>query len=185
MQKHALKLALPLAALAAGGFDQPADAGDLFLDVVGIPGESTDPVHKGEIDVLAWSWGVLRPVDIAGGGTSIGKIDAGEIKVIKSFDASTADLILSAATGSAIPQAVLTGTRLDGGGKSIDYLTVTLDNVFVTKVAMGGKQAEDGVAETVTFNFEKIKLEYRILDGTGKITGTKTACYDLKAAKKC
>lgn len=185
MQKHALKLALPLAALAAGGFDQPAHAGDLFLQVDGINGESTDPVHKGEIDVLAWSWGVVRPVDIGGGGSSIGKADLGELKVIKSFDAATADLILSAAIGGAIPQAVLTGTRPDPFGKSIDYLTVTLDNVFVTKVAMGGKQSEEGVAETVTFNFERIQFDYKIIDGSGKVVGTKTACYDVALGKKC
>ena len=30
---------------------------DYFLKLDGIPGESTDAKHKGEIDVLSWSWG--------------------------------------------------------------------------------------------------------------------------------
>ena len=36
----------------------PAMAVDYFLKVDGIPGESVDAKHKGEIDVLAFSWGV-------------------------------------------------------------------------------------------------------------------------------
>jgi type VI secretion system secreted protein Hcp len=30
----------------------------MFLKLAGIAGESDDARHKGEIDVLAWSWGV-------------------------------------------------------------------------------------------------------------------------------
>ena len=30
---------------------------DYFLKLDGIPGESIDDKHKGEIDVLSWSWG--------------------------------------------------------------------------------------------------------------------------------
>ncbi|HEY7575111.1 MAG TPA: type VI secretion system tube protein Hcp, partial [Thermoanaerobaculia bacterium] len=30
---------------------------DYFLKIDGIEGESQDGKHKGEIDVLSWSWG--------------------------------------------------------------------------------------------------------------------------------
>jgi type VI secretion system secreted protein Hcp len=33
---------------------------DFFLKLDGIPGESKDKAHKGEIDVLAWSWGMSQ-----------------------------------------------------------------------------------------------------------------------------
>ena len=34
---------------------------DYFLKLDGIPGESIDAKHKGEIDVLSWSWGESQP----------------------------------------------------------------------------------------------------------------------------
>ena len=34
---------------------------DYFLKLDGIPGESVDAKHKGEIDVLSWSWGESQP----------------------------------------------------------------------------------------------------------------------------
>ena len=33
---------------------------DMFIKIDTIPGESKDDKHKGEIDVLAWSWGLTR-----------------------------------------------------------------------------------------------------------------------------
>ena len=44
---------------------------DMFLDIEGeISGESQDKVHKDEIDVLAWSWGVSQSgsFHVGGGG---------------------------------------------------------------------------------------------------------------------
>jgi type VI protein secretion system component Hcp len=31
---------------------------DMFLTLDGIAGESTDPVHKGAIEISSWSWGL-------------------------------------------------------------------------------------------------------------------------------
>jgi len=35
---------------------------DYFLRLDGIPGESVDDKHKGEIDVLSWSWGESQEI---------------------------------------------------------------------------------------------------------------------------
>ena len=35
---------------------------DYFLKLDGIPGESIDAKHKGEIDVLSWSWGESQEI---------------------------------------------------------------------------------------------------------------------------
>ena len=32
---------------------------DMFMKIDDIKGESVDKTHKDEIDVLAWSWGVI------------------------------------------------------------------------------------------------------------------------------
>ena len=46
-------------------------AGDMFLMVKGakhglIKGESQDDQHKGEIEVLGWSWGMQAKVGVGG-----------------------------------------------------------------------------------------------------------------------
>jgi type VI secretion system secreted protein Hcp len=41
---------------------------DYFLKIDGIEGESLDEKHKGEIDVLSWSWGESQEGPTTGGG---------------------------------------------------------------------------------------------------------------------
>jgi hypothetical protein len=67
----------------------------MFLMVKGakgglIKGEALDAAHKGEIDVLSWSWGMhSRPA--LGGGGATGKAAVHELKIVKRVDsASTA-----------------------------------------------------------------------------------------------
>ena len=48
---------------------------DYFLKIDGVDGESTDDKHKGEIDILSWSWGVQQSGTMAhGGGGGEGKL---------------------------------------------------------------------------------------------------------------
>ena len=54
-------------------------AGDMFLMVKGakngvIKGESQDSTHKGEIDILSWSWG-MQAKPTLGGGTATGEAE--------------------------------------------------------------------------------------------------------------
>lgn len=47
---------------------------DMFLKLEGISGESKDSSHKGEIDILAWSWGMTNSGTAhVGGGAEIGR----------------------------------------------------------------------------------------------------------------
>ena len=41
---------------------------DVFLKLGDIGGESADSAHKGEIDVLSWSWGIAQTGTMSGGG---------------------------------------------------------------------------------------------------------------------
>ena len=41
---------------------------DMFIKLTGVTGESKDSVHKGEIDVLAWSWGLSNSGSFHTGG---------------------------------------------------------------------------------------------------------------------
>ena len=53
---------------------------DSHIKFDGVEGESTHKDHKGEIEVLSWSWGVQQPSGAgAGGGSGRGKANPGEM----------------------------------------------------------------------------------------------------------
>ena len=64
-----------------------AGAGDMFLSVKGArarpdQGESQDDKHKGEIEVLSWSWGMQGKPSL-GGGSGSGKATMRELRIVK------------------------------------------------------------------------------------------------------
>src|SRR5262245_49473210 len=94
------------------GILQGGSAGDMFLMVKGakhglIKGESQDAKHKGEIDVLSWSWGMQARPSLGGGGAS-GKSSINELKVVKKVDSASTALMLALRTNEPIQQAILT-----------------------------------------------------------------------------
>jgi len=49
---------------------------DMFIKIGALKGESRDKVHKDEIDVLAWSWGMSNSGSAhVGGGAGAGKVN--------------------------------------------------------------------------------------------------------------
>jgi type VI secretion system secreted protein Hcp len=131
---------------------------DIFLKVDGIKGESRDSKHPGEIDVLSWSWGMTSPPPVGGGGGGTGRVSFRDLSVGKRIDAATPKLMLACASGQHIKSALLTARR--GGGGGIEYLKIKMDVVLVTSVNVGEAAAEGEPTETVTFNFEKVNLDY-------------------------
>jgi len=73
---------------------------DMYIKIEGIKGESRDKQHKGEIDVLAWSWGMTQS------GTSNTKPPPkdmpGELQLRVNMDKSS-PLISACHSGASIP----------------------------------------------------------------------------------
>jgi type VI secretion system secreted protein Hcp len=133
---------------------------NMFLKVDGIKGESKDAKHKDEIDVLSWSWGMASPPPPAGGGGGggAGKVSFQDVSIGKRIDAATPPLMLSCASGQHIKSALLTARK--AGAASPEYLTIKMDDVLVTSVAVGEPGPQGGGTETVTLNFGKVALDY-------------------------
>lgn len=183
--KRAVKYALPLAAVATAGLDDTAIAGDIFLKMDPIQGESQEKGHADEIDVLAWSWGVSKTPPPPGGGGGGSAPSFSDIKVIKSFDIASPALLLGVADGTHFGEAVLSMNRNLKSGEPVEYLNITLTNVLVSKMANGGKDGEAGVSETVTLNYGKLEFTYKQLDSEGEQTGESQGCWDLTNGKAC
>jgi type VI secretion system secreted protein Hcp len=144
--------------------DSPAGTGDMFLMVKGgkagvIKGESQDQNHKGEIDVLSWSWGIQARSTL-GGGTASGKSGMQDLKIVKRIDSASTALMQALRTNEPIQKAVLT---LRKAGKSqLEFLKITIERGRVVSLTIGGgdEQGGHGVVENVTFSFNQITVEY-------------------------
>lgn len=149
----------PIGATAAAG-----GSGDMFLMVKGaktgvIKGESQDEQHKGEIDVLSWSWGIQAKSSL-GGGLSAGNASMHDLKVVKRVDSASTALMSALRSNEPVQKAVLT-LRKAGKGQ-LEYLKITIEQGRVTSLTIAAGDTEGGadVLEHVSFSFNKITIDY-------------------------
>lgn len=145
---------------------------DMFLKIEpNCEGESNDKTHAGEIDVLAWNWGMSQSgsMHVATGGGS-GKVSVQDITITKKVDKSSPKLIKYCCDGNHFEKALLT-VRKAGGGNPVEYLKLEMKPVIITNISTGGSQGDDTVMETVTLNFAKFKVMYQPQDDKGAKKG--------------
>jgi type VI secretion system secreted protein Hcp len=132
---------------------------DMFLQLDGIKGEAADKTHKGEIDVLAWSWGVSNTGTFhQGEGGGAGKANFQDISLTKYVDISSPDLMYSCAAGKAVAKGKLVVRK--AGDNPLEYLTYEFENILISSISTGGSGGEERLTENVTLNFSKVKSEY-------------------------
>lgn len=158
---------------------------DQFIKIGDIEGESKDSAHEGEIDVLAWSWGMSQSGSMhSGGGGGSGKVNVQDLSLTKWVDRASPVLMKMCCNGKHYPEATLT-VRKAGGDSPIDYVVVTLEDVLVTSVATGGSGGDDRLTENVTLNFAKVKMSYQPQDKGGAADGgTIDMTWDIQANKE-
>src|SRR5215467_11230639 len=156
-------------------------AADVFLKLGDIKGESSDDKHKGEIDVLAWSWGVSNAASMAtGGGGGLGKASFHDLTITHYIDKASPNLLKMCATGEHIKEATLT-QRKQGKGQQ-EYLLIKLTDVMVSSVQDGG--TGDQLTENFTLAFAKVDLEYKPQKADGSLDAGIHFKYDIKAQKE-
>lgn len=136
----------------------------MFLLVKGartgvIKGEAQDAVHKGEIEVVSWSWGMQAKPSL-GGGVATGKASVLELKVVKRIDSSSTALMSALRTNEQIQKAVLTLRK--SGTQPLEYLKVTIEQGRVTSLTIqaGDRDGSPDIVENVSFSFNKITVDY-------------------------
>ena len=110
---------------------------DAFLKLDGIKGESADSKHKGEIDIMSFSWGMSQTgVSATGGGGGAGKVHVHDLVITKKTDASSPLLFLNCANGAHIKEATLVVRK--AGGTQLEYLKIKLTDVLVSSYKPAG-----------------------------------------------
>jgi len=180
------RLARPMlaGALAAVGALPAQAATDMFLQLEGIKGESTDAKHKEWIEIRAYSQGFSNPVTFAGGGGGgAGKVSCGDVNVMKSIDIASPKLMEAVMTGKHIAKGTLAFRSTSGKGDT-DYYTVVLSELFVTSVQQSDA-ASDGtrVTESVSLAAHKFEFNYRTQKADGSFDPAKTFTFDCVANK--
>lgn len=139
---------------------------DMFIKIDALKGESKDKTHAGEIDVLAWSWGLSNSGTFhMGGGGGSGKASIQDLSFTKYVDSSSADLQLACATGKHFKTAKLVVRK--AGDTPLEYIIIELTEFLVTSVSTGGSGGEDRLTENVTLNFEQVHFTYWTQDDKG------------------
>lgn len=153
---------------------------DYFLKIDGIDGESRNADHKGEIDIGSFSWGASSDAGAAKG-AGAGKVSFTDIHFTKNVDKSSPMLMLAAAKGQHIKEAVLTVER--SGEKSEQFLQVKLTNVVVSSYQQDGRSGE-APTDGFSLSFAKIEFTYKPLNSDGSPGAAVTGSWDIKENKK-
>lgn len=174
-------------------------ASDIYLKIEGVPGESSAADHRGEIEVLSWSFGATQPsMPRFGGGAASGRAAMGSpgtqepppgpgaMTVAKSYDAASAKLLQACAQGKHFPKATLS-VRKAGGGQQ-EYMTYELENVLVSSYSLspqsGASSGGDRPMESLSLNFTKITYKTAPAGEKSGASPAGKAGYDVAPAKK-
>jgi type VI secretion system secreted protein Hcp len=150
----------------------------MFMKIGALKGESKDKTHTGEIDVLAWSWGLSNSGSAqVGGGAGAGKVNVQDLSFTKYIDKSSCSLQLACCKGTHYDKALLTVRK--AGGQPLEYLKITLSEVMVSAISTGGSGSEDRFTENVILNFAKVKVEYVEQKADGTAGDKPTMTFDI------
>jgi type VI secretion system secreted protein Hcp len=153
---------------------------DYFLKIDGIPGESQDSKHKGEIEIESWSWGAAQTGTAShGGGLGAGKVAMKDFQFVMKVNKSSPLLMRSCASGEHIKSAILVCRK--AGKDQQEYLKVTFSDLLVSNYETGGTNTADVVPlDQIKLNFTKVEFEYKEQKPDGTLGGAVKAFYDMK-----
>ena len=156
-------------------------ASDIFAKIGDIKGESLDDKHKGEIEVLSWSWGVSNAGSMAhGGGGGEGKASFSDLSFMHRIDKASPVLMKACATGVHIKEATITHRKAGKGQQ--EFLIFKMNDVMVTSVQ--DSDGGDDLMESVSIAFAKIDLEYKPQKRDGSLDAGIHFKYDIKGNKE-
>jgi type VI secretion system secreted protein Hcp len=131
----------------------------MFLKVQGVTGEAGDADHKGEIEVVSWSWGMSA--------ADAGVPRIAELNVVKRVDLASATLMNLLRSRKVIGQAQLVVRK--AGKTPLTYFKIELENVRITSLNTESDSAE--LVERVSLGFAKVRVSYTPQGSTGAAGG--------------
>ncbi|MBN9670371.1 Hcp family type VI secretion system effector [Roseibium aggregatum] len=157
---------------------------DFFLKLDGINGEAQDKSHKGEIDVLSWSWNATQSgTTHMGSGSGSGKAFFGDLSITKYVDKSSPVLLQHVSTGKHIKSGTMY-VRKAAGDNPLEYIKLEMKDIIVTSIGTGGSGSEDRITESATLNFGEYKFIYTEQNPDGSKGAAPEFAWDIAANEK-
>ncbi|MFL6572614.1 MAG: Hcp family type VI secretion system effector [Burkholderiales bacterium] len=141
---------------------------DSHIKFDGVEGESTHKDHKGEVEILSWTWGLSNTSLGSGTGSGKGKANPGDLHFTHNYDKASPVLAKKCAQGVHFPTVVVTSRKAGEGQK--DFLKITLKEVFITSVQPSGGGGGD-IMESVSMSYQSIDFAYKPQDEKGGLGG--------------
>ena len=156
-------------------------ASDIFAKIGDIKGESIDDKHKGEIEVLSWSWGVSNAGEMRGGsGGGEGKASFHDLSFTHKIDKASPVLMQACATGVHLKDATITHRKAGKGQQ--EFLVIKMNDVIITSVTHS--DSDEGRSESVSMAFAKVDLQYKPQKADGSLEAGIHFKYDIKGNKE-
>jgi len=134
----------------------PAQAAtDMYLNIVGIKGESTVKGYEGATPVLAWSWGLSN----TGSAGSAGRISLQDLSWTQYLDSTFIQLYSKLTTNAALGTATLDAVSTGPGG--YNYFEAIFDGNFLSSLTTGGSGGETRFTANATMSMTSVTLRYR------------------------
>jgi type VI secretion system Hcp family effector len=145
-------------------------------------GESIQKGKEKWVEIQGWDWEVQAESSwTKGGGASVGKPNPGRFSFEHLFNSSSIVILGYVCTGKAFPKVEMQLNKVGGKGSPETYFTMTMEGVFITRVANSGN-AEGAVMQRVEMVFKTVKIDYKMQDQkTGAFAPVKTFKWDIPA----
>lgn len=159
-------------------------AGDLFIKIDGIDGESTDDKHAKWIEPESFSFGAVQPGNVrasALGGAGIERVEHNDLSFSKLIDSASPKIYDACCKGTISKTVTIEAWR--AGGEKTKYMEIKLEQVLITSYSLGGGSG-GFPSESITMNFGKITLTYfQQKRDSGGASGQVMAGWDLVGNK--
>ncbi len=156
---------------------------DVYLQIDGIKGESSDDKHRDWIECKSVNWDIRQPrsaTSSTGGGHTAERCEHGDVVISKLADLASPILLQTCSSGKTIPKARIEFMRADGHGERIKYFEIELENVLIGGVAPSIHEG-DILTEHVGLKYSKVRWKYTQQKINGGTAGNTAGGWDLSA----
>lgn len=147
-------------------------AGNMFLALTNILGESLDDHHKMEMDIFEWTWGMTNNAPYRLKESDAAKQTAvGNIVVTKMVDKASTTLMTYCANGMKIDEGTIICRKHDGE-QPVEYLKIKMFDCKVENLTWSGRGEDPrGIPELVTLSFLSVQVIYEVQRRDGSLVG--------------
>jgi type VI secretion system secreted protein Hcp len=157
-------------------------ATNIFLQLDGIKGGSTDEKHKDWIEIFSWSHSFDQPsmpISRSGGqAATTAMCNHSPISITKILDESTYAILKTVWTGDVLPNAKIECFR--AGKDPIKYLEISMEKVIISGYSIGAQGDADIPAENITLTYGKVTYNHIPYKRGGDEGGNQPVSHNLE-----